>query len=247
MAVSLWSGRPVWPKVDEIQWMKPAELVREGYQRSRVVMLNEARSGEKRCERTRRVGVRIMPMARACAATLLAMETWGTSVQATKVLLQPDMMALVDEARLQGFRLAGYDIDEAKTPIKLRTKVKSPGYTNWRDAQQAANLAGLFSELPADEKMLVWATNLHHATARFMMYRPMGWRFTERTKVAPFSIDQTVTVDWTGHGGRSPTLKWAGDKLMEMGGHAGYIWQEGLPRLSPGCDAFILSLENQMS
>lgn len=250
MAVGIWGARLVWPRVDEITWMTPEQLVREGFRRSRVVMMNEARSGLRRCERTRRIGARILPMARACGATLLAMEALGTPEGPPPTggaLAQPDMVALLDQARLQGFELTGYDIDEAKTPVKLRTKIKSAAYTNWRNTQQAANLARLFSALPEDERMLVWCTNLHHATARFMMYRPMGWLFMQNTKVTPFSIDQTVTVDWTGQRARSLVLKWAASELTDRGGNAGFVWEEGLPRLSPGCDAFVLSLDNQLT
>src|SRR5262249_15223031 len=74
MVVGPGTGRATWPSVDEVAWTTPEELVREGFRRSRVVMMNEARSGLKRCERTRRIGARIMHMARACGATLLAVE-----------------------------------------------------------------------------------------------------------------------------------------------------------------------------
>lgn len=251
MAVGRWTGRPIWPKVDEVPWMSPEEIVREGFRRSRVVMMNEARSGLKRSERTRRIGARIMFMARTCGATLLAVEALGppgSTPAADGVLAQPDMVAMLDEARLQGFQLDGFDVDAAKIPLKLRTKTKSTAYTNWRDGQMAANLATLLAALPEGDSMLVWCTGLHLTRSRFMMYRPMGWQFEQRTKVTPFTIDQTVGVDLTGQRtGRPEVVSWAGPELVRRGGHAGFIWEEGLPRLSAGCDAWILSLDNRVT
>lgn len=239
-----------WPSVDQVSWISPEELIREGFRQSRVVMMNEARSGLRRCERTRRIGARIMHMARACGASLLAVEAMGPPegpLPTGGVLAQPDMIAMLEEARLQGFELSGYDADQRNVPVRLRTKVKSPGYVNWHDGQQAANLARLFETLPEGAGMLVWCSGLHHAKVRFMAYRPMGWLFMQQTKVPAFAIDQTVAVDFTGRQtGQSPVLKWAAAKLMERG-DAGYVWQDGLPRLSAGCDAWILSLDNRVT
>ncbi len=251
MAVGPGLGRATWPRVDEVDWTTPEALVREGFSRSRVVMMNEARSGLKRCVRTRRIGARIMHMARVCGATLLAVEALGPPegpAPIAGVLEQPDMLAMLDEARLQGFELSGYDVDERTTPLRLRTKVKSPGYTNWRDGQQAANLAKLLAGLPDGAGMLVWCTGAHLAKVRFMMYRPMGWQFMQATKASPFAIDQTVGVDLTGRQtGQPQVVKWAAVELTARGGHAGYVWRDGLPRLSPGSDAWILSLDNRVT
>jgi len=35
--------------------------------------------------------------------------------------------------------------------------------------------------------------------------------------------------------------------LTARGGNAGYVWKDGLPRLSAGCDAWILSLDNRVT
>jgi len=251
MVVGPGTRQAIWPNVDQVEWISPEELVREGFRQSRVVMMNEARVGLRRSERTRRIGARIMHMARASGASLLAVEALGPPGRAAPtggLLAQPDMIAMLDEARLQGFELSGYDADERDVPVRLRTKVKSPGYANWRDGQQAANLARLFEALPENAGMLVWCSSLHHSKVRFMMYRPMGWLFMQGTKVVPFSIDQTVGVDFTGRqAGLSPVLKWAAATLAARGGNAGYIWKEGLPRLSAGCDAWILSLDNRVT
>ncbi|HKF75244.1 MAG TPA: hypothetical protein VKF59_03815 [Candidatus Dormibacteraeota bacterium] len=238
-----------WPAPDEVDWLTPEQLVRTAFRASRVVMMNEASSGLRRCVRTRRIGVRVMPMAAASGARLLALEAMvqpGGHQADDGVLAQPDMEALVAEARRQGLRVAGYDVDPAGMPVKLRTRVKTPAYSNWHDGRQAANLAALFGEVADDARMLVWSRNLHHARVRMMAYRPMGWRFQERTRVQPFVIDQTVTVDFGGGRARLPVLEWAQPALEVRGGNAGFVWREGMPRLSSGCDAWLLSLDNAL-
>lgn len=236
------------PRLDRVSWLTPEELIREAFRRSRVVMMNEASSGLTRCIRTRRIGARIMPLASASGARLLAMETMGPlggPPPATGVVEQPDMQELLEAARLQGLRVTGYDVDPMQAPLKLRTKVKTPAYTNWRDGKQAATLAELLAGLPPGDRMLVWCRNLHHARLRLMAYRPMGWRFQERAGIQPFTIDQTVTVDFGGRS-RPSILRWARPALELRGGTAGFVWREGMPRLTPGFDAWLLSLDNEV-
>lgn len=249
MAVGAYGGHARWPRTSEIDWLSPEELVREAFRRSRVVMLNEAQAGMQRCVRNRRVGTRVLPVAWAGGARVLAMELLGPpggQPTAPEVLEQPDMTELLAKARALGFRLTGYDADGQQIPLKLRTLGKSPTFSNWRDDQQARNLTKLLAELPEDQRMLVWATNLHHAKIRFMQYQPTGWRFRTLSGVDPFIIDQTVTVTIQETRRMSPILQWAQSELRRRGGEAGYVWREGLPRLSPGCDAWILSLDNKM-
>jgi hypothetical protein len=249
MAHVLRGAEARWPRAREVDWLNPEQLVEEGFRRSRVVMMNEALSGLMHCPRNRRVGTGVMAMASACGARLLAMEvmaTPGAPARAGGVLDQPDMRAMIDEAERQGLRVMGYDTDDELTPLRLRTKVKSAAFTNWRDASQAANLARLLAELAPDQRMLVWSANLHHAKVRFMQYRPMGWRFWNITGVEPFVIDQTVTVFFTRRHRDSPVLRWARWTLRRRGGDAGFVWADGLPRLSPGADAWLLSLDNRM-
>lgn len=250
MRILTGTGREArWPRVDEIRWLTPEGLVQEGFRRSRVLMLNEGRNGLQRCIRTRRIGVQVLAMARASGARLLAMEVLGapgTPPRAGGVLDQPDLQQLIAEAKRQGIRVEGYDVDDATIPLNLRTKVKTPAFTNWRDAKQAANLAALFGEVSPEARMLVWCVNLHHSKVRFMQYRPTGWRFMDSTGVEPFVIDQTVTVNFMGRRGDPTLLRWARWTLADLGGSAGFVWQEGLPRLSPGADAWILSLDNRL-
>ena len=242
-------GAARWPRPGEVEWLSAEELVQEGFRRSQVVMMNEARSGLRRCVRTRRTGTRILPVARAAGVRLLAIEALGPpggEPPAPQVLEQPEMTQFLATARQLGFRVTGYDADGKAVPVRLRTKTKSPAFSNWRDERQAANLAALLGELPAGDRMLVWAANLHHAKVRFMAYQPTGWRFRTLTGVDPFVIDQTVTVAFVERRAGSPVLRWAQAELRRRGGEAGFIWHEGLPRLSPGSDAWVLSLDNRM-
>ncbi|HEY7199762.1 MAG TPA: hypothetical protein VIC57_06105 [Candidatus Dormibacteraeota bacterium] len=247
--VGVSGGRARWPRTSEIEWLSAEELLQRGYERSRVVMINEAISGLVRNARARRTGLRLLPVAWACGARLLAMEAMGPPGGAPPlpgVLEQPEMADLLAAARRLGFRLSGYDADASAIPLQLRTKTKSPAYSNWRDDQQAVNLANLLRELSPDDGMLVWAGNLHHTKVRFMAYQPTGWRFRARTGIDPFVIDQAATVRFVERRGSSPILRWAQDELQRRGGEAGFIWRQGLPRLTPGSDAWLLSLDNRM-
>jgi hypothetical protein len=248
MVVRATGGNARWPRANEVTWLDPEEMVREGYRRSRVVMMNEATSGLRRNVRTRRVGRRILPVARRAGARMLAMEMLGPPGARREggVLDQPDMRDLLRTAEDLSFRMDGYDVEDSEMPIRLRTKIKKPEFTNWRDSKQAENLTTLLGGLPPDAGMLVWCANLHHAKVRFMMYQPMGWQFAVKSGVDPFAIDQTITVNFTGRKGAFPVLDWARRTLLERGGEAGFIWEEGLPRLSPGCDAWVLSLDNDL-
>jgi hypothetical protein len=55
-------------------WRSPEELVAIGFERSRVVMMNEAHSMLLRSVRTRELGRRILPTAHESGARHLAME-----------------------------------------------------------------------------------------------------------------------------------------------------------------------------
>jgi len=249
MAIGAAGGAARWPRASEITWLSPEELVREGFRRSRVVMMNEAQGGLRRCVRNRRTGLRALPVAWKAGARLLAMEALGPpggEPPAPELLEQPDMSELIAAARRLGFRLTGYDADGKTIPISLRTKRKSPAFSNWRDDKQARNLQTVLAELGADDRMLVWASNLHHTKVRFMAYQPTGWRFRVLTGVDPFVIDQTITVSFGEKRASSPILEWARPQLRRRGDEVGYVWREGLPRLSPGSDAWVLSLDNLM-
>ena len=48
------------------KWRSPEELVEIGLSRSRVLMVNEAHDGLKRCIRTRNIGTRMIPSVSGC-------------------------------------------------------------------------------------------------------------------------------------------------------------------------------------
>lgn len=249
MALGLAGGSARWPRSSEVEWLSAEELAREGLRRSRVVMMNEASNRLARCVRTRRTGIRILPAARDAGVRLLAMEALGPpggSPPIPEMLKQPEMAELLATARRLGIRLSGYDADGATIPLALRTKSKSPAFSNWRDDKQAEHLATLVEGLEPEARLLVWAGNMHHAKVRFMQYQPTGFRFRVKTGIDPFVIDQTVTVSFIERRGLTPLLSWAQGELRARGGEAGFIWRPGMPRPSPGCDAWLLSLDNRM-
>ena len=65
------------PALEEIAWLDPADIIREAFRRSRVVMMNEAHNGWRRCIRTRLVGRQVLPAAWESGARFLAMEALG--------------------------------------------------------------------------------------------------------------------------------------------------------------------------
>jgi hypothetical protein len=162
------------------------------------------------------------------------------------VLEQAEMAELLATARRLGIQVSGYDADGATVPLTLRTKTRSPTFSNWRDDKQAEHLATLLEGLQPDQRMMVWAGNMHHAKVRFMQYQPTGYRFRVKTGIDPFVIDQTVTVTFVERRGLTPLVSWAQGELRARGGEAGFIWRQGMPRPSPGCDAWLLSLDNRM-
>jgi hypothetical protein len=163
-----------WTEVPAAAWRTPQELVQEGFRRSRVVMLNEAHDGLTRCVRTRQLGRQILPGAHAMGARHLAMEalqpgdaeTANTTRRppdaADGYLAQPNMSDLIQAASALGWTLWRYeaDIDHAPAAI-VRQGLGSQAFTNWREAEQARNLAAVFAGLAASDRLLVWCGNGH--------------------------------------------------------------------------------------
>ena len=149
-------------------WRTPPELVQEGFRRGRVVMLNEAHDGLKRCVRTRQLGRQILPTAHAMGVGHLAMEALqpGDAEAATTTrrppdaddgyLAQPDMRALIQAALELGWTLWRYEADIDHAPAALvQQGLLSQASTNWREAEQAHNLAGVLAGLAASDRLLV--------------------------------------------------------------------------------------------
>jgi hypothetical protein len=55
-------------------WRSPEEIIEIAFQRSPVVMMNEAHDGWRRCIRTRQIGRQILPVAHKVGVRYLAME-----------------------------------------------------------------------------------------------------------------------------------------------------------------------------
>jgi hypothetical protein len=208
----------------------PEELLSIGFSRSRVVMMNEAHSRMKRCIRTREIGRRILPVAHEVGVRHLAMEAlYGP------YLTQPELQALIDDAEGLGWRLIPYEVSQLMS-------------SNEREEGQARNLASALAQLPPETPILVWCGigHLWKEPPR-EEWIPMACRFWEMTGIEPFSIDQTVTVEFdpdTTSAWHRLGLKEA-RRLEALGGTAGFLIADSpLPRA--GVDAVLLSTENAL-
>jgi hypothetical protein len=241
------------------QWRTPEQLVAFGFQRSRVVMMNEAHDGLRRCIRTRRIAQRVLPTAHQAGVRHLAMEALTPSFAeeanstrevpdaASGYLTQPEMRDLIAAALNLGWRLVAYEADFNTRSSEFERLSREE--TNWREDQQAHNLSDALSGLSADHRLLVWCGNHHLAKHGSDQWRPMGSRFRELTGIEPFAIDQTVSVDF---GAREPfAQQWVesyANEITSLGGAAGFLANEAPDRwASPEiADAFILALENTL-
>ena len=167
-----------WTEVPAAAWRTPQELVQEGFRRSRVVMLNEAHDGPTRCVRTRQLGRQLLPSAHVMGARHLAMEALQPGdAQAANAsrrppdatggyLAQPDMRQLIQAALELGWTLWPYEADIDHAPAALVEQgFMSQAFTNWREAEQARNLAAVLAGLAASERLLVWCGNGHASKA----------------------------------------------------------------------------------
>ena len=208
-------------------WRSPEELVSVGFQRTTVVMMNEAHSGLKRCIRTREIGRRILPAAHEAGVRHLAMEALQPNSFADEAnrarrvpepndegyLAQPEMRRFIQAALDLGWTLVPYEADYEAHPAELRKaesinweeEQQTPGLSDpamesisWREEQQARNLCHALGALPAGTMLLVWCGNSHHSKESHDWLAPMGYCFRELSSINHFSIDQDVTVDF-GH------------------------------------------------
>ena len=107
-------------------WRSPEEIVEIAFQRARVVMMNEAHSGWKRCIRTRQIGKRTLPVAHQAGVRHLAMEAlfpqFAETCNATRRVLegdlgylsQPEMQDFIQAALDLGWSLIPYEADSFK-------------------------------------------------------------------------------------------------------------------------------------
>jgi hypothetical protein len=251
-----------WTEVPAAAWRTPQGLVQEGFRRSRVVMLNGAHDGLLRCVRTRRVGRQVLPSAHAMGVRHLAMEALppddAEAANSTRrppdaadgYLAQPDMGQLIQAALGLGWSLWPYeaDIDHAPAAI-VQQGLGSQAFTNWREAEQARNLAAVLARLPAGDRLLVWCGNSHATKVASPDWTPMGHHLAALVAEEAFVIDQAVTVSFAGleQQQAAPVAELA-PILDRYGGTAGLL-REQAGRLScwPGVDALILSTDNAMT
>lgn len=107
----------------DLTWRSPEEIVEIGFRRSRVVMMNEAHDGLKRCIRTRQIGRRILPAAHQAGVRHLAMEALDPAFaeranrertvpdMQAGYLSQPEMRSLIQAALELGWTLVPYEAD----------------------------------------------------------------------------------------------------------------------------------------
>lgn len=237
------------------RWKTPEELMRFGFVNSRVVMMNEAHAGFLRSVRTRDLGRRLLPEAYGAGARYFAMEallpeTVAESNRMRKVpaqaidayLVQPEMRELVQQALDLGFRLLAYEADVRRRPEGLDLDAQN----NWREEEQARNLASHLSQLEPDARVLVWCGNGHLYEGQFGSWIPMGVHLRRMSGVDPFTIDQTRTVDFPGRV-RAPEEDELVAAASQNGGVVGLLAVDAGPSLrSLGVDAFIGSVDNAM-
>jgi hypothetical protein len=242
------------------QWRAAEELVTLGFQRSRVVMMNEAHDGLLRCVRTRRLGHRVLPTAHTAGVRHLAMEAlhqpFAGDANATRAvpaaesgyLAQPEMRELIAAALDLGWTLIPYEADMSLKPPEFEHLSREE--TNWRDDQQARNLLAALAELPDDQRLLVWCGNGHLTKCAVDEWQPMGLRFAELSGVEAFAIDQIQGVEF-GH--RKPyAALWVETYAVEIaarGGSAGFVAEEAPEGwcVTGGVDAFLLASDNALS
>jgi hypothetical protein len=255
------------PPIDQNPpWRTVEELLGLGYQRSRVVMMNECHAGWFRCIRTRRIGQRLLPTAHQLGVRHLAMEALSPSIveaanasrrlppEAQGYLAQPEMQEFIEDALTLGWTLIAYEADFVQEP---------PAFTewerqDWRERMQARHLIEALARLPAGERLLVWCGNHHHSKTPIPMqpgntnpvWRPMGYHCTQ-SGLEPFTIDQGSTARFPDVPRRPACERWLEEirpTLIALGGTAGFLSEEAPPgfALIPGMDAHVVSVDNEM-
>jgi len=229
--------------------------VKIGFQRSSVVMMNEAHAGEKRCIRTRQIGKRILPVAHQVGTRYLAMEALflAFAEQCNKTrrvaqadqgyLSQPEMREFIQTALDLGWTLIAYEANSfewlsakygaafqkprnAQEYSKYQTDLLSMEYTNWREEQQALNLIGTLKSLPVGIPLLVWCGNSHHSKQASPDWLPMGYQFKKISGIDHFVIDQLRTVNFDGSGHGNEFVAQFANELTSYGGTAGFLAEE---------------------
>ena len=188
-------------------WRSPEEIVEVGFQRSQVVMMNEAHSGWKRCIRTRQIGQRILPIAHQAGAQHLAMEAlfpeFADQCNKTRHILegdfgylsQPEMKDFIQAALDLGGNLVPYEADQFK----------------WLTAKHGIHFSD--SDSP-DEK----TRRLQEFQSEFMALEFTNWREEQQALDLIQALQtlppKTPLLVWCGNGHHS---KQAGEDWIPMG------------------------------
>lgn len=242
-------------------WRSPSELVTVGFERSPVVMMNEAHNGATRNIRSREIGRQILPVAHAAGVRYLAMEALTQFVatetnqtrqlpklpeDAANYMTHPEMRAFVQAALSLGWTLIPYEIDFEEYPSSDTLSLE---FTNLRERVQAENLVNGLQNLPSSAKLLVWCGNSHHIKITTDEWTPMGYHFVQLSGIEHFAIDQSITVNWDDNPERLRRLGEFMPDLVKQGGTAGFLIEEApssLPLQESGIDAVILSTQNKL-
>ncbi|HEV2059339.1 MAG TPA: hypothetical protein VGR11_08270 [Solirubrobacteraceae bacterium] len=251
-------------EVPSVRWRSPEEIVEIGFERSRVVMMNEAHNGLRRCVRTRDVGRRVIPIADRAGVRHVAMEALNPSfaeeanrrrvvpqAKSDGYLAQPEMRDFIKTALACGWTLIAYEVDFSKRPRHFERLSRQE--TNWREEEQARRLGEALASLPARAKLFVWCGNGHFTRIPVQDWLPMGYQFERIVGIEPFAIDQTRTVEFS-PGRRTPWAEWTlpfTSRLESLGGTAGFLREEE-PATWPtrgrvDVDAFLLSTDNSLT
>lgn len=246
----------------------PEELLSIGFERSSVVIVNECHNGLLRCRRTREVGRRLLPAANEAGVRHLAMEAltpaFAGEANATRrlppapaigdYLAQPDMRDLIADALALGWELVPYECDFNLKPGRGEDHFRTLEFANWREAEEARNIAEFLAGSPPGTKLLVWCGNSHqrktpqhyHSGGTWIR---LGQRLAERG-IGPFVIDQSVTVEYQpGSSPRMADVERFRAQLEALGGTGGFLREEDPePRwqANRSADAYVLSLDNSM-
>lgn len=170
----------------KLAWCSPEEIVQIAFQRSPVVMMNEAHSGLQRCIRTRQIGQRILPVAHQAGVRHLAMEAlnprFAEQASQTRVvpayeagyLSQPEMRSFIQAALDLGWTLVPYEADHFKW-LSARHDINISDTTDTREisSQLQPYKAELLSEEFTNWREEQQALNLISALQSFPPNSPL--------------------------------------------------------------------------